>query len=261
MSVWNCMILFVLAGFAAGCANMNSIDRRTSFKSDSDRQTKEVGVVHLDANQLIASNSEFGTICAEPSPDALSAVPHSLSGNFSMPSGEAASVASSLSKSSACIGLSTQTIQLLRDDVYRICELYNAKALEQVGVLILQKGYQDMMVGMLAIEQLTGVVNADQAVLPRKTQASAYNSVNSVTEAIDTLERSIAGQDVKVKTATVTTAEAKAEWCAAQKAYEQTLESEQEFDIETRLLSKRNRDEKRHQYELVSADELMQIAI
>ena len=81
-------------------------------------------------------------MCTEPMPDALVARAAVLagSGGFQQPSGPSGSagVAGGSSESAASIGYRDQTVQMLRDGYYRLCEAY------MNGALTTQQ-YQDMI--------------------------------------------------------------------------------------------------------------------
>jgi hypothetical protein len=128
--------------------------------------------VSIDAKQrVVLTSSREGregrqTIaCAEPSPDALAALSASASGAFGNNSDKLIQAAFGSSESAAAIGLRTQTIQLLRDGMYRICEGYLSGGIDKAGFFALQRRYQNLMMGLLAIEQLTGAVKAGQATI------------------------------------------------------------------------------------------------
>jgi len=104
-------------------------------------------------------------VCAEPSPDALTAITTSGSGKLGVKDKIDVAAAFSRAESAASIGLRTQSIQLMRDVLYRICEDYQSGALTPAGLETLQRRYQSSMVAILAIEQLTGVVRAPAVVL------------------------------------------------------------------------------------------------
>jgi hypothetical protein len=99
--------------------------------------------------------------CAEPSPDALSALSTSVGGSVQDPK-VLANFAVAASESAASIGLRTQSIQLLRDGMYRSCEAYAARAIDGPEFNRQQRRYQNLMLSLLAIEQLTGAVAARQ---------------------------------------------------------------------------------------------------
>lgn len=67
---WSCIFILSLSIFFQGCANIDTIDHTTTLPDQSDKY----GVaIHLDAKQRLVISKAFGIVCAEPSPDALSA--------------------------------------------------------------------------------------------------------------------------------------------------------------------------------------------
>lgn len=144
--------------------------------------------VSIDAKQrLIIANPEASNvrICAEPSPDALTSLASSVGLSATTPQQIQAQLAYSTAESAASIGLRTQTIQLLRDAMYRICEGYMSNALSGVDFQRLHRRYQNTMLGLLAIEQLTGAVTAKQVVLSSSTTSSVAKNLLSTQEALN----------------------------------------------------------------------------
>jgi hypothetical protein len=158
-----------------GCANLTSIDRHTHLPG-RDEESKGIAI-HLDAKQRVAFAKGFGAVCAEPSPDALSAFASSFGGGLAVPQYGSLSIAQALTESAASIGLRTQSITLMRDALYRICEAYYNRALNKVMVMQLLGRTQDLTLGILAIEQLTQPVVAQQAVLTGSSAAASSASV------------------------------------------------------------------------------------
>ena len=152
-----------------GCtwANWNSIYRNYSVRDDSPQS------LAIDVKQRVIYARTFTTIggqkrsivCAEPSPDALSAIGVALAGNIEVAGRGSASGSYSTAESVLNIGLRTQTIQLLRDAMYRLCEAYFNSGLTMDQVWRLQIRYQDAMVSLLAIEQLTGAATPRPAIV------------------------------------------------------------------------------------------------
>lgn len=104
-------------------------------------------------------------VCAEPSPDALQATAAALALNGNVETkGITSAIQAALSNSEGAtsIGLRTQTIQLLRDAYYRLCESYLNDGTDAVAYDILQRRYQNQIIALLAVEQLTGVTKAAQ---------------------------------------------------------------------------------------------------
>jgi hypothetical protein len=175
------------------CADFNSIGRRTELPFEGD--TKGVAI-HLDAKQRVVFAKAFGAICAEPSPDALSAFANSLGAGVSVPQQGAGSLALALQESAGSIGLRTQSIQLLRDSLYRTCEAYYSRAINSAQLMELHMRFQDVMVGILAIEQLTGATVAKQVGLSGLTNATASSQLTQID---GFLENAIENQTAKEK--------------------------------------------------------------
>lgn len=164
-----CVLLLCLAG----CGNFMSIHRENDISPSKDGGAR---LTLADAKQraVISSRQPSGptVVCAEPSPDVMQALAASNSLAFTDEK-RTAQIANQLSDSAANIGLRTQSIQLLRDGMYRLCEGYAGGALGEGEFSSLQRRYQNLMLGLLAIEQLTGAVSAPQTALISGGAASA----------------------------------------------------------------------------------------
>jgi hypothetical protein len=117
----------------------------------------------LDAEQWAVLNQDGDNgrvICTMPSPDALAAA--AASGGISVDNGQGVSggAVAALGESAASIGLRTQSIQLLRDAMFRMCEAHANGAIDDFELGIMMRRFQSSMVAILAIEQLTGAVVA-----------------------------------------------------------------------------------------------------
>jgi hypothetical protein len=199
--------LAACATLLTGCANWNSIHH--DFRPDSGDS------LAIDANQRVVytvtkkygKDVEWKAFCAEPSPDALSALSASLGLDVAVAS-KAIGAAFASQEAAASIGLRTQTIQTLRDGMYRLCEGYASGALDDTGFARLQRRYQAIMLGLLAIEQLTGAVVANQAVLNGSAGAKLGQSLSHITVLVnETRSKSIAAKnDLTAKTAAADTA-------------------------------------------------------
>lgn len=136
-----------------GCASLNSIHRTHDFKK---------GSAIIDAKQrvIIAREGlEKGVlVCAEPSPDAMSAYAAELAGKVGVPDKVAAEFVGSFHEGSSFVGLRTQSIQLLRDESYRLCEANMNGFINKEEYSILLRRQQRITVALLAIEQLTGAI-------------------------------------------------------------------------------------------------------
>ena len=163
------VVLLVLPG----CAGLQTIDRTTTIPTGHVK-TDETGdgvAIHLDAQQRLVLATARG-YCAEPSPDAMAAYAASLGVGITTEDRTAA-LTQALQNSTASIGLRTQSITLMRDALYRICEASANGSLSDWEVATLLHRSQDLTAVVLAIEQLTGAVVANQAILASSTYARA----------------------------------------------------------------------------------------
>lgn len=178
------LLLISLTGFI-GCANMQTLSRTTELPEAAPERPGTGKAIHLDAQQRLVLINGFQQFCAEPSPDALAAYASSLGLGVSHPSKVAASLAQGLQSSTGSMGLRTQSITLMRDALYRMCEAYLNGALGQVQLATLLSRSQDLTAVILAVEQLTGAVAANQVVLTGTSGAGASASLLSNQQLLD----------------------------------------------------------------------------
>ncbi len=161
--------LLILSLSLTGCANLHTIGRHTDIPSYQD---KGVGkAIHLDAQQRLVVFNGLQKYCAEPSPDALAAYASSLGLSATGPSEREISIAQALQSSTGSIGLRTQSITLMRDALYRICEAYSNGAINEIQAVALLGRSLDLMAVILAIEQLTGAVVPRQILITGKAES------------------------------------------------------------------------------------------
>ena len=65
--------------------------------------------------------------------------------------------------------------------MYRLCEGYASGALDEIGYSRLQRRYQNIMLGLLAIEQLTGATVASQAAIGGNASSTLGKSLAQTT--------------------------------------------------------------------------------
>lgn len=119
----------------------------------------------IDARQrLVISGTRKSdgvrVVCAEPSPDALVAQAAVLSanGNFTGQKGAPSAGGSAvvgIQESAASIGLRTQSIQVLRDGYYRLCETYLNDAIDKGEYLAVIKNVDTFIAVSLAIDGMS----------------------------------------------------------------------------------------------------------
>ncbi|MDQ1159544.1 hypothetical protein QE385_003941 [Sphingomonas sp. SORGH_AS 950] len=152
-----------------GCAEGSSIyhDRRVSAAGDR--------VITMDAKQrnVLVTRDRLGDwrICAEAAPDVFSALSASasLDANIATKSGRAAAA---LAEAAGTIER-TQTVNMLREAMYRTCERYLNGMIGRSELVVQAARDQRMMIKVLAIEQLTRVARSPSTVLlPPSTAAT-----------------------------------------------------------------------------------------
>jgi hypothetical protein len=163
-----------------GCANLQTISRRTEFPKDNESKA-----IHLDAQQrlVLIAGKQF---CAEPSPDALASYASALGFGFAGADRNSASFAGALQGTAASIGLRTQSITLMRDSLYRLCEAHVNGAVNPLQAAEFLRRSQDLTAVVLAIEQLTGAVVASQVVLTSSAASAGAAQLQSNQEALNT---------------------------------------------------------------------------
>jgi hypothetical protein len=176
--------------FASGCAslgNFTSIYRESDLESGRSlvmdaqqwailniprqellRDANGVPVLEDDRPVLVTTSR---VVCAMPSPDAISAA--AASGRLALdnPGGTSANGGLTISQAAAYVGLRTQSIQLMRDSMYRMCEGFAIGGLDPMEYGIMMRRFQTNMVAILAVEQLTGAISTDPYRVSTSAQA------------------------------------------------------------------------------------------
>lgn len=224
-----------VAVLLSGCANLLSIHRQRNITPAGAGLGGGAEITLIDAKQrAVISTQRMGkggqartVVCAEPSPDALQAIAASSALSYRDAEDRLAQIATQISEQASSIGLRTQSIQLLRDAMYRICEGYAAHAIDDDEVTMLHRRYQNLMLGLLAIEQLTGAVAASQVVLNTSGAAAvgaaatelaaARTDLATAQDAVATAEGAAVTANANHQTAMKTRKEKEGELAAAHK--------------------------------------------
>ncbi len=154
--------LVLIQGLLSGCNML------TNYKELE--ANKRLAIV-TEVKQDIGSGKyrEFKVTCPEASPDALMMLAGSLSGETK--SGVA--IASAFSESGSNIGLRTHSIQLLRDQLFSICQAYANQGLTAYTYQTLLSRNQQNTITLMAIEQLTGVLKSPLVAITTNTDSAA----------------------------------------------------------------------------------------
>ena len=123
-----------------------------------------------------ARNPYIVRFCAEPPPDVFSALASSLGSEVSVSqtasTDVAARIATTISENAATIER-TQTVNILREAMYRNCERYLSGAIGEDEFIIQASRDQQLIVQVLAVEQITGVAKAQSTALTTVARAAA----------------------------------------------------------------------------------------
>ena len=145
LHVWGKDVMTYKAKKLHACAIIASLSLAlAACEGSTIHKTSSLGdfqTLSLDAKQrlVITGHNEHGRsiVCAEPSPDALVAQAAVLSANGAYKGGgdtapsASGGVGVAVQESAASIGLRTQSIQILRDGYYRLCESYLNGAIKE----------------------------------------------------------------------------------------------------------------------------------
>jgi hypothetical protein len=127
--------------------------------------------VSVDAKQRLVFVTERGgkrgdqrVVCAEPSPDALSAIATAGSAAIAFPqvlpggqTGQASGKGGfTQNESAGSIGLRTQAIQLLRDSLYRACEAYMNGVIDRAEYSFILMNIDRVMISIVGIDAIGG---------------------------------------------------------------------------------------------------------
>lgn len=183
------VLVWLAMALLAGCANLQTVSRRTTFPNH-----ERPMAIHLDAQQrlVIRAGERY---CAEPSPDALAAYASSLGLGLTSPGEGAASTALALQGSAASIGLRTQSITLMRDALFRLCEASMNRTVNDLQVAEFLRRSQDLTAVVLAIEQLTGAVAASNSILTSNASANGSAQLLGNQQALEAARKAEAAAD------------------------------------------------------------------
>ena len=197
------MVAIVLVATSlGGCAYLTTYNKQVALDGHRSVAMDVKQRVVISQSRVEKDGRAFVVTCAEPSPDALTVIGASAGGTLGLtaPQGPLnANIAIAQSESGAFVGLRTQSIQLLRDAMYRLCEAYAAGAIDSGEYEGMQRRFQSTVMGLIAIEQLTRPVVAGQALLT--SNASAQGGAGAGDAQVQAAQGRVTEQRAKVTTA------------------------------------------------------------
>lgn len=163
----------------AACAELNAIHTNLALPKEGPH------IVTIDAKQRAILSSSIKDskdtdpivrFCAEPQPDVFTAIASSLGAEASVSQSEkldiTARLASTMSENASTIER-TQTVNVLREVMYRNCERYLSGAISKDEFIVQAARDQQLIVQVLAVEQITGVAKAQSTALTTIAKAAA----------------------------------------------------------------------------------------
>lgn len=193
------VLLFCVA--ISGCGWWNTVFRDFNINDGKgamiDIKQRAIMVSHQPS--LAGQSGAMQTIvCAEPSPDAIAAYAAELAGNVNVLGKVNAGGTAASQESAAFVGLRTQSIQLLRDSLYRLCEGYMSGALKKEDYYLLTRRYQRYMIALLGIEQLTGALRSPSVTINTEGNAKIAASLSEMRKEIENIDQEIAKKQGKL---------------------------------------------------------------
>ncbi len=193
------LILFGIVNLAGCSANHNSIyrDLKTSAGTGALVDIKQRAIVAGERKGKTPAEN-INVVCAEPSPDSLSAYAAEIAAKADTGKGVSAEVAAAFQESAAFVGLRTQSIQLLRDAMYRSCEAYMNGAISEAQYSVLARRYQKHAIALLAIESLTGTVKAPAVTINTSGSAGNTRPLSEITDEVARIDGKIKAEEKKI---------------------------------------------------------------
>jgi hypothetical protein len=147
-------------------------------KSTDQSDNKNTPVQGSEKNETEGYTSVALRFCVEPSPDVFTVLASSIGAEASamkspsIDANIAAKFAATFSENAATIER-TQTINILREVMYRNCERYLSGAISETEFIVQAARDQQLIVQVLAVEQITGVARAQSTALLNLSNAAA----------------------------------------------------------------------------------------
>ncbi len=183
------LLVLTLLMLLGGCASMTHFnEQRTAGKNKVFFiDAKQRGVYSVKKTQDTVS---WEGICAEPAPDAISALAATLGVDLTLTDKGKLGLSNSIAESVGSIGIRTAAISALRDIMYRNCEAYALGGISNIGIETLQRRFQSTMVAILAIEQLTGAVRSPAVILASTSSAGSPDAILDLTNKSESARKS-----------------------------------------------------------------------
>ena len=199
------LFMMLLIAGSSGCARLNSIHRSESVPSKRGHilsiDSKQRNVISAPVDKEVSttdSNSQtsrttkvtsYLRFCSEPPPDVFTATASTLglkaaTGTDKTRQDISAELQQTISENAATIER-TQTVNILREAMFRTCERYLSGAISDSEFIVQAARDQRAMVHVLAIEQLTGASRAQATALTTLAKAASSGITDESMQILD----------------------------------------------------------------------------
>ena len=179
----------------SGCGNWDAVHMDHDFSNNNSVTVdiKSRAIISNDANvektytkdgKNYNETGKLTRVCAEPSPDAMTAYAAQLSAKKEGADNLGLGLTGSYQGSAAFVGMRTQTIQLLRDQLYRLCEANMNGWMDQKTYEMLVTRNQRNTVALMAIENLAQTTQVPVVTLTSSSTAELYDSWKDASESL-----------------------------------------------------------------------------
>ena len=181
-------ILISMTSLLSACGSLNNIYWKNGLPGGGEIMTVDAKQRHL-IMLPDAKNPAKWRVCAEAAPDVFSAVSSSAGGE-ALFGGANQSLKGSvaIAETAAAIGR-TQTINMLRESMYRTCERYLSGAISRPSFVVQAARDQRTMVAILAIEQLTGAMRTRSTVISGPATSTVISNNEKAIELAEALRK------------------------------------------------------------------------
>ncbi|WP_426139210.1 hypothetical protein [Pseudomonas sp. DWP3-1-2] len=170
--------LLSLAGVSA-CGNWDAVYRTHDFRSEGsaivDIKTRSILASPITVELADGTKKTYSRVCAEPSPDALTSYAAQLSVQKEVFEGASTGLAGGYQGAAAFVGMRTQTVQLLRDQMYRLCEANVNGFITDTQYEMLMTRNQRYTLALMAIENLAQATQAPAVAISSESNLKDEN--------------------------------------------------------------------------------------
>ncbi len=179
MKLSSALALIIIALSVSGCGKWNSVYRTHKFVDDKSAliDIKQRGII-----------SKGDITCAEPSPDALAAYAGELAAKADIAGKKAGELTGAYQEAASFVGMRSHSIQLLRDQMFRLCEARMNGNVTQGQYEMLLVRNQKYTVLLMAIEQLTGALQVPVVSLTTTSSAEILHGLEEDKNQLKELE-------------------------------------------------------------------------